>query len=202
MFIQNIFKCDQTSVRLFHKFVILERKQLFRTLSQEYDLANFRLCPLVMFCLHGCKYGVAAISYIPLTIFYVSIMSPLSLLFTRVGKSRLSQSFLTGQMQAVVAISVEALVCIVIGRSCSKGCGFDSHYRLGSFLIFNSRPIMYGAVDSMVLSQSWTRQSGFISFRCLWIQLCNNVGQRLCAYNLPQLTKLSILSGSVNWYRQ
>ena len=44
---------------------------------------------------------------------------------------------------AVVAISVEALVFIVIGRSCSEGCGFDSHYRSGSFLRFNYRPIMY-----------------------------------------------------------
>ena len=37
---------------------------LFRTFSLEYDVANYRLCPLVIFCLHGCKYGVAAISYI------------------------------------------------------------------------------------------------------------------------------------------
>ena len=79
---------------------------------------------------------------------------------------------------------VDVLVFIVIGRSCSEGCGFDSHCRLGSFLGFNSRPIMYGAVGSLVLSWSWTRQPGFISFWCLWIQLCNNLGQRLCAYNL------------------
>ena len=39
-------------------------------------------------------------------------------------------------------ISVEALVFIVIGRSCSEGYGFDSHCRAGSFLRFNSRPIM------------------------------------------------------------
>ena len=70
-------------------------------------------------------------------------------------------------------------------RSCSEDCGFDSHCRPGSFLRFNSRPIMYGAVRSLVLSWSWTRQPGFIFFWCLWIQLCNNLGQRLCAYNLP-----------------
>ena len=64
-------------------------------------------------------------------------------------------------------------------------CGLDSHCRSGSFLRFNSRPIMYGAVGSLVLSWSWIRQPGFISFWCLWIQLCNNLGQRLCAYNLP-----------------
>ena len=29
-------------------------------------------------------------------------------------------------IQAVVAVSVEALVFIVIGRSCSEGCGFHS----------------------------------------------------------------------------
>ena len=39
-----------------------------------------------------------------------------------------------------------------IGRSCSECCGFDSHCPPGSFLRFNSRPIMYGAVDSLVLS--------------------------------------------------
>ena len=48
--------------------------------------------------------------------------------------------------------------------------------RPGSFLRFNSRPIMYGAVGSQVLSWSWTRQLEFISFRCFWIQLCNNFG--------------------------
>ena len=41
-----------------------------------------------------------------------------------------------------VAVLVEALVFIVIGRSCSEGCWFDSHSRPGSFLRFNSRPIM------------------------------------------------------------
>ena len=49
-------------------------------------------------------------------------------------------------VETVVAVSVEALVFIVIGRSCSEGRGFDSHCRPGSFLSFNSRPIMYGAV--------------------------------------------------------
>ena len=44
--------------------------------------------------------------------------------------------------EAAVTVSVEALVSIVIGRSCLEGCGFDSHYRPGSFLRFNSRPIM------------------------------------------------------------
>ena len=34
---------------------------------------------------------------------------------------------------AAVAVSVEALVFIVIGRSCSEGCRFDSYYRPGSF---------------------------------------------------------------------
>ena len=61
-----------------------------------------------------------------------------------------------------MAFSVEALVSIVIGRSCSVGCGFDSDCRPASFLRFNS--IMYGAVGSLVLSWSWTRQPGFISF--------------------------------------
>ena len=88
-------------------------------------------------------------------------------------------------IQAVVAVSVETLVFIVIGCSCSKGCVFDSYYRPGSVLRFNSRPIMYSAVGSLVLRWSWTRQPGYISFQCLWIQLCNNLGQRLCVYNLP-----------------
>ena len=57
----------------------------------------------------------------------------------------------------VVAVSVEVLVFIVIGRSCSEGCRFDSHWRPGSFLRFNSRPIMYDAVGSLALNWSWTR---------------------------------------------
>ena len=63
--------------------------------------------------------------------------------------------------------TVEALVFIVIGRICSKGCGIDSHCRPGSFLRFNSRPIMYVAFGSLVLSWSPTRQPGFVSFWCL-----------------------------------
>ena len=77
-----------SSVRQFHKFVILKLQQLFLTFNLEYYLANFRLCPLDTFCLHGCKYGVAAESYFPFTIVYVSIMSPRDLLYTRVRRSR------------------------------------------------------------------------------------------------------------------
>ena len=44
----------------------------------------------------------------------------------------------------------------------------------------------YDTVASLVSSWSWARQSGFISFRCLWIQFCNNLGQRLCSYNCLQ----------------
>ena len=59
---------------------------------------------------------------------------------------------------SVMAISVEALDFIVIGRSCSEGFRFDSHYRVESFLRFNSQPIIYGAVGSFVLSWSLNRQ--------------------------------------------
>ena len=103
---------------------------------------------------------------------YTSLEHPVAMAFLKVFK-------------AIVAVSVEALVFIIIGRSCSEGCGFDFHCRPGSFLIFNSRPIMYCAVGSLVLGWSWTRHPGFISFWCLWIQLCNNLGERFCAYNLP-----------------
>ena len=51
-----------------------------------------------------------------------------------------------------MAVSVAVLVFIVIDRSWSEGCGFDSHCRLGSFLIFYSQPIMFGAFDSLVSS--------------------------------------------------
>ena len=71
-----------------HKLVILKLKKLFLTFNLEYDLANFRLCPLVTFCLHGCKYGVAAITYFQFNIVYVSIMSPRDLLYTKVERSR------------------------------------------------------------------------------------------------------------------
>ena len=53
---------------------------------------------------------------------------------------------------AMVAISVEAQVFMVIGCSCSKSCGFDSHCLPGSFQRFNFRPIMYVAVGSLVSS--------------------------------------------------
>ena len=43
---------------------------------------------------------------------------------------------------AVMAVSVEALV-IVIDRSCSEGCGFDSRCRPGSFLRFNSARLFH-----------------------------------------------------------
>ena len=51
-----------------------------------------------------------------------------------------------------MAVSLEALVFIVIGRSYSEGCGFDSHCRPGVFFIFTSWPIMYGAVGAVVSS--------------------------------------------------
>ena len=35
----------------------------------------------------------------------------------------------------------------------------------------NFSEFTYGAIGSLVLSWSWARQRGFISFRCLWIQL-------------------------------
>ena len=84
-----------------------------------------------------------------------------------------------------MAVSVEALVFIVIGGSCSEGCEFDSHCRPGSFLRFNSRPIMYGAVGSLVLSWSWTRQnlgsfsSGVFGFNCVVI-LSKDYVRTLC----------------------
>ena len=67
-------------------------------------------------------------------------------------------------LEAVMAVSVEALVFIVIGCSCLEDCVFDSHYRPGSFLRVNSRSIIYGAVGSLVLNWSWARQPGLISF--------------------------------------
>ena len=41
-----------------------------------------------------------------------------------------------------MAVSIGTLVFIVIGRSCSEGCGYDFRYRPGSFLRFNSRSLM------------------------------------------------------------
>ena len=54
---------------------------------------------------------------------------------------------------AEVAVSVGALDFIVIGRSCSEGCAFESHSRPGNFLRFNARPIIYDAVGSFVSSR-------------------------------------------------
>ena len=78
---------------------------------------------------------------------------------------------------AIVAVSVEALVFIVIGRSCSEGCGFDSHCRSASFLRFNSRPIMYGAVGSLVLSWSWTVNLGLFPSRASGLNCVITLGK-------------------------
>ena len=61
----------------------------------------------------------------------------------------------------------------------AKGPGFDSRIAQ-HFRRLLSRAFTYGAVGSLVSRWSWTRKAGFISFRCLWIQLYNNLGQRLC----------------------
>ena len=53
-----------------------------------------------------------------------------------------------------VAVSVEGLTFIIIGHSWLEGCGFDSHYRPGSFLRFNSLAIMYSTVGSLASSGS------------------------------------------------
>ena len=68
------------------------------------------------------------------------------------------EKFVTLEMSVKVMIyktvdlSVEAPAFIVIDRSCLEDCGFDSHCRSGSFLRFNSRPVMYGAVVSLASS--------------------------------------------------
>ena len=64
--------------------------------------------------------------------------------------------------QVTMAILVEALAIIVIGRSYLQGCGFDSHCRPGSFLRINSWPVMYGAVGSLA-------SSGVLS-PSIWVQ--------------------------------
>ena len=60
----------------------------------------------------------------------------------------------------------------------ANGPGFDSpilqHVR---WLI--SQAFTYGRVGLLIVSWSWTWQSVFISFRCLWIQLCKNLGQKV-----------------------
>ena len=48
----------------------------------------------------------------------------------------------------------------------AKGSGFGSPIFRHVQILF-SRAFTYGAVGSLVLSWSWARQSGFISFRCL-----------------------------------
>ena len=66
----------------------------------------------------------------------------------------------------------------------AKSSGFDSP--IAQYVqILTSWAFTYGTDGSLVLSWFWPCQPEFISFRCLWIQLCNNLGQRFCAYNLP-----------------
>ena len=62
-----------------------------------------------------------------------------------------------------MAVSVEALVFIVIGHSCSNGCGFDSYYRPGSFLRFNSLPII-----SSPYCATWNKGVQLLSVLKLW----------------------------------
>ena len=65
----------------------------------------------------------------------------------------------------------------------AKGLKFDSPITQHVQRLI-SRAFTYGSVGSLVLSWFWARKPGFISFRCLWIQLCNILGQRLCAYRI------------------
>ena len=59
-----------------------------------------------------------------------------------------------------MAVSVEVLVFIVIGRSCSEGCGFDSHCRPGSFLrlifsAYNVRRGLFTGIELVVDPTTW-----------------------------------------------
>ena len=62
-----------------------------------------------------------------------------------------------------MAFLVEALVLIVIGRSCSESCWFDSHNRPGSFLRFNYRPIMLSPYYA-----TWNKGVRLLSMLKLW----------------------------------
>ena len=58
-----------------------------------------------------------------------------------------------------MAVSIEAIVFIVIGCSCSEGCGFYSHCLTGSFLRLNSPPIMsslYCAMRNKSVLKLWS----------------------------------------------
>ena len=61
----------------------------------------------------------------------------------------------------------------------------DNNDMLTISLLVNSINVTYnpfhndGEVRSLALSWWWARQPGFISFSCLWIQLCKNLEQRL-----------------------
>ena len=48
---------------------------------------------------------------------------------TRCRPSTTTSRRYSDNVSAAVAVSIEALVFIVIGGSCSEGCEFDSHYR-------------------------------------------------------------------------
>ena len=63
-----------------------------------------------------------------------------------------------------MAVTVEALLFIVIGQSCSEGCGFDSHYRPSSFLRFNFQPIL-----SSPYCVTWNKGCGFCRSSKLWL---------------------------------
>ena len=65
---------------------------------------------------------------------------------------------------AALAVSLEALVIIVIGRSCSECCGFDSLCRLGSFLRFYYRPMMSSPSCAM-----WNNVARLLSVLKLWL---------------------------------
>ena len=86
------------SVRLFHKFVNFKLKKLFLTFNLEYDLANFRLCPLVTFVYMVVNTVLQLYHTFHLKLTYVSIMSPRDLLYTRCREIKISQSVLIGQM--------------------------------------------------------------------------------------------------------
>ena len=62
-----------------------------------------------------------------------------------------------------VAVSVEALVFIVIRHSCSDGSAIDSRYRSASFLRLNSQPIMWSPYCAI-----WNKWVRLLSVLKLW----------------------------------
>ena len=97
-----------------------------------------------------------------------------------------------------MAVSVEASAFIAIDRNSREGFEFDSHCRPGSFLRFNSWPVIYDAVGSLASCEVFgSVDLGSIPARAIGFNRVITLS-KLCTYTCALDNQAIHPSGSVN----